>query len=199
MSTPKRLAGLVGAALLTALLAACGSDGEAPPAPPAAASVEATDAGSASAQPGAAVATPRPTDQAVSQPTPRPTQVSLSDGGYEARIVDVDAARGRVTVDVVEFLTGREAARAAAEAGAEVPPPNDYYIRNSNPRLRILRVAPGAPITVNTLGSAETGSTSVDVSTTLPRLAATPHVDRALFRLTVDDGGLTRIAEIYLP
>ena len=62
----------------------------------------------------------------------------------------VDPAVGAVTVDVIQFLTdGDAAARAAGEDGAEVPPPNDYYIRNTSSRLRILRVASGAPITVN--------------------------------------------------
>ena len=55
----------------------------------------------------------------------------------------VDPAVGAVTVDVIQFLTGDAAARAAGE-DVEVPPPNDYYIRNTSSRLRILRVASGA-------------------------------------------------------
>lgn len=51
---------------------------------------------------------------------------------------------------------------------------------------------------MNVHGGAETGSSTEDVSTTLPRLAAESHLDRGLFRLTVDDGQLTRIAEVYL-
>jgi len=82
--------------------------------------------------------------------------------------VDVDAAGGRVTFDVVDLLTGAEAARAAAAAGAEVPPLNDYYICNVSTRLRTLPVAASAPITVNVHAVAETGSSTENVGTTLP-------------------------------
>jgi len=133
------------------------------------------------------------------KPGRTPDDRSLRDGTHEAHIVNVDAGDGRITVDVVQLLTGAEAARAAAQAGAEeVPPMNDYYVGNTSSRLRTLPVAPDAPITVNVHG-AESGSSIEDVNTTLPRLAATPHIDQGLFRLTVDDGRLTRIAEICLP
>jgi hypothetical protein len=70
-----------------------------------------------------------------------------------ADLVRVDPAARAVTVDVIQFLTGDAAARAAAEDGAEVPPPNDYYIRDASSRLRTLPTAPGAPITVNVHGA----------------------------------------------
>ncbi len=41
-----------------------------------------------------------------------------------------------LVVDYAQFLTGAEAARAAAAHGDESPPPNDFYIVNDNPRLR---------------------------------------------------------------
>lgn len=148
MNTPTRLAGLAGVAFLTMLSAAC-TGGETTP-----------------ATTGGAAATPPP---AAVQTQPAPAAPALRDGTHEARITGVDAAAGRVTLDVVELLTGAEAARAAAQAGAaEVPPMNDYYIRNVNPLLRTLLVTPGAPITVNVHGRAESGSTSTDISKTLP-------------------------------
>ena len=197
MNSPTRLAGLAGVALLTALLAACGSDGGSPPASPAAAS--GVPAASAPVTVESASAAP---ERALPERKPgrTPDDRSLRDGTHEAHIVDVDAVGGRITVDVVQLLTGAEAARAAAEVGAEeVPPMNDYFVSNTSSRLRTLRLAPGAPITVNVHGAAESGSSVEDVSTTLPRLTATPHLEQGLFRLTVDDGRLTRIAEIYLP
>jgi hypothetical protein len=203
VNIPTRLAGLTGAALLTVLLAACGADRGAEPAAPAgstAASGAPTAAGPARSDsgPAAPATVPRPGTAA-----PTPTRASaghgLDDGTHEARIVDVHAAGGRVTVDVVDLLTGAEAERAAAAAGAETPPPNDYYIRNVSTRLRTLPVAAGTPITVNVHGAAQTGSSTEDLSTTLPQLAAMPYLDQGLFRLTVHDGQLTRIAEIYLP
>jgi hypothetical protein len=203
-----RLAGLTGAALLTVLLAACGTDRGAEPAGPAgsagSASGTPTTSGPARSESGsAAPATVPQLGQAEPRAEPKPARTSadhsLSDGTHEVRIVAVDAAAGRISVDVVDLLTGTEAARAAAAAGAEVPPPNDYYIRNVNTRLRTLPVPAGTPITVNLHGAAETGSSTEDLNTTLPRLAAMPHLHQGLFRLTVGDGQLTRIAEIYLP
>ena len=148
----------------------------------------------------------QPAGRAAPKPTRAPAQPGLHDGTHEARILTLEAAAGQVTVDVVDLLTGPEAARAAAAAGAEVPPPNDYYIRNVSSyirnvssRLRTLPVATGAPITVNAHGAAESGSSTENIYLTLPRLAALPHPEKGLFRLTVDYGQLTRIAEIYLP
>lgn len=167
MNTPTRLAGLAGVAFLTMLSAAC-TGGETTPA---------TTGGAAATPPPAAVQTQpapaaAPADRARPGRTPaerRSAAPALRDGTHEARVTGVDAAAGRVTLDVVELLTGAEAARAAAQAGAaEVPPMNDYYIRNVNPLLRTLLVTPGAPITVNVHGRAESGSTSTDISKTLP-------------------------------
>jgi hypothetical protein len=45
-----------------------------------------------------------------------------------------------VVADFAQFLTGDAAARAAAEAGEESPPPNDYFIKNENPLLRVIPV-----------------------------------------------------------
>jgi Rieske Fe-S protein len=42
--------------------------------------------------------------------------------------------------DKAEWLTGDAATQAAADAGSEVPVPNDYYVRNENPLLRDLVV-----------------------------------------------------------
>lgn len=45
-----------------------------------------------------------------------------------------------LTVDVIQFLTGREAEEAYHRDHPEDPlgPPNDYYILTVNPRLRTL-------------------------------------------------------------
>jgi hypothetical protein len=46
----------------------------------------------------------------------------------------------RIAVDYAQMLTGQEAVDAATEAGAESPPPNDYFIANDNPMLRTFDV-----------------------------------------------------------
>ena len=158
--------------------------------------------------------TPRPAAPSTSGPTTAatptepPTSASptetvasdLADGRHPARIVRVDAARRLVTVDVVQFLTGTAAASAAAADGAaEVPPPNDYWIRNVNPRLRTLAVDESAPITTNVLTAAESGSATTDVPVDLERLGRLRGLSRALFWLTVRQGVVTAVSEQFLP
>jgi hypothetical protein len=114
--------------------------------------------------------------------------------------VGVDPAGRTVRIDVVQFFTGAAAAQAAREDGAaEVPPPNDVWIRNENPLLRTLPVLPRAPVVTNTLTAAQTGSSTRDVRVTLRRLARLPQMARALFWVSVREGTVTALREQYLP
>jgi hypothetical protein len=125
---------------------------------------------------------------------------ALADGRYAARITKVDPVARRVTVDVIQIFFGADAARAAEEDhAAEVPPPNDVWIRNTSPALRTLAVTPGAPITVNVHGVAESGNAGRDIARTLPELAAIGDLHGGVFWVTVHGGQVTRIAEQYLP
>ena len=124
----------------------------------------------------------------------------LADGRYAARLVAVDSHRRLVTVDVVQFFLGKAAATAAAQDhAAEVPPPNDVWIRNTSHKLRALHVTSTAPITVNVMGAAITGSAVKDLHVTLKQLGGFAHLDAGVFWLTVRHGVVTRIAEQYLP
>jgi len=125
---------------------------------------------------------------------------ALADGRYAARITGVDVRRGMVTFDVVQFFTGKAAASAAAaDHAAEVPPPNDYWIRNSSRALRTLYVSSTAPITVNVLGADITGNATKNLPVSLSRLAGFPGLSNGLFWLTSEHQVVTRIAEQYLP
>lgn len=53
-----------------------------------------------------------------------------------------------LVLDFTQFLTGSAAEDAATAAGDESPPPNDYYISNTNPKLRTFPVAKGAKFVV---------------------------------------------------
>lgn len=53
-----------------------------------------------------------------------------------------------LSVDFVLFLTGWEAADAAAARGDESPPPNDYYIVNDSTVEREFAVRPGIDVHV---------------------------------------------------
>ena len=144
----------------------------------------------------ATTATPAPT---VRVPTTSEPAV-LADGRHPVYLKTVDPDRQTITFDLIQFLTGDAATKAAAEDGEESPPPNDYYIRNVNPRLRTLPVAADAPITVNVLAAQSTGSATKDVSVTLAKLASYfPNRGKPPFWITVEQGRVTRIAEQYLP
>jgi hypothetical protein len=146
------------------------------------------------------------TTAATTAPTPtgaEPTGAEPAvpaDGRHPVYLVRVDARGRTVTFDLIQFFTGEAAAKAAAEDHQESPPPNDYYIRNTSPRLRTLPVLADAPITVNVLAAEQTGSSTKDVPVTLAKLASWfPNPGRPTFWITVRDGRVTRIAEQYLP
>jgi hypothetical protein len=170
-------------ALLVAMaLGGCGGSDE----PAAGGGGAAATTGATAPKPGGAPAT---TEQAV-----------LEDGRHPVFIKTVDPGRRTVTFDLIQWFTGEAATKAAAEDGKESPPPNDYYIRNVNSRLRTLPVAADAPITVNLLAAQSTGNATKDVSVTLDELAGYfPNRDTGPFWLTVEGGQVTRIAQQYVP
>jgi hypothetical protein len=124
----------------------------------------------------------------------------LADGRHPVYLKTVDPDRPTITFDLIQFFTGEAATKAAAEDGEESPPPNDYYIRNVNSRLRTLPVRPDAPITVNVLAAPSTGSSTKDVSVTIDELATYfPNSGTAPFWITVAQGQVTKIAQQFLP
>jgi hypothetical protein len=136
---------------------------------------------------------------------PAPTQTSvepvvLADGRHPVYIKTVDANARKITFDLIQFFFGDAATKAAAEDHQESPPPNDYYIRNVNSRLRTLPVRPDAPITVNVLAAQATGSATKDVTVTLEKLASWfPNGGTPPFWITVEHGQVAKIAQQYLP
>jgi hypothetical protein len=147
---------------------------------------------------GAPATTAAPAPTAATPTTSEP--VALADGRHPAYLKTVDPDRPTITFDLIQFFTGEAATKAAAEDGEESPPPNDYYIRNVNSRLRTLPVRSGAPITVNVLAAQSTGSSTKDVTVTLDELASYfPNSGTAPFWITVAQGQVTKIAQQFLP
>jgi hypothetical protein len=151
---------------------------------------------------------PPPADQSpatTAAPAPKsgPTArqpVVLPDGRHPVRITTVDPDQRTITFDLIQFYWGDDATREAAKDHKESPPPNDYYIRNINPRLRTLPVTRDATITTNTLTSGYTGSSTKNVPIQLYRLAIVlPPTDSPPFWITVRHGQVVRIAEQYIP
>lgn len=176
-------------ALLLAL-SACGSDDDGPSLP-----ASSSPTGSPSAG-----ALPSPSATTVSSMLPSPAaSTDLADGRHAAYVTTLDVEAASLTVDVVQFLTGAAAEKAAAEDGKEA---FDYYIRNQNPLLRTLSLAPAPKVVVNTLSAEKTGSSSQDHTITLAELATyfeQGKAQKALFHLTLADGVVTQIREQYLP
>jgi hypothetical protein len=176
-------------ALLVAALAVAGCGRSQPDQPPPAdqrPAVTAAPGPKAPASPGAPMA---------GQP------VVLPDGRHPVRITTVDPDRRTITFDLIQFYRGDDAAREAAKDHQESPPPNDYYIRNSNPRLRTLPVRADAPITCNTLTAGYTGSATKNVRVPLWRLAIVMQATHSSppFWITVHHGEVVKITEQYLP
>jgi hypothetical protein len=175
----RRLGTSVLIALMTATIGGCGS-------------------GEPSGAGGAPATTAAPAPTAATPTTSEP--VVLADGRHPVYLKTVDPDRPTITFDLIQFFTGEAATKAAAEDGEESPPPNDYYIRNVNSRLRTLPVRSEAPITVNVLAAQSTGSSTKDVSVTLDELASYfPNSGTAPFWITVEQGQVTKIAQQFLP
>ena len=145
----------------------------------------------------------RPPERPRAPPAGAPTPgapAPPADGRHPVYLKTVDPGRQTITFDLIQFFAGEAATKAAAEDGQESPPPNDYYIRNVNPRLRTLPVRSDAPITVNVLAAQSTGSSTKDVSVTLDELASYfPNSGTAPFWITVEQGQVTKAAQQFLP
>jgi hypothetical protein len=158
--------------------------------------------GGGSEEPGGAGGAPATTAEPPSSAggTATSEAVVLADGRHPVYLKTVDPDRPTITFDLIQFFTGEAATKAAAEDGEESPPPNDYYIRNVNSRLRTLPVQSDAPITVNVLAAQSSGSSTKDVSVTLDELAGYfPNSGTAPFWITVEQGQVAKIAQQFLP
>jgi type IV secretory pathway TrbL component len=142
---------------------------------------------------------PSPTSPSALSTSTGSHKVILKDGRYPTYILKVRPGTRRVTLDLVQFFTGPAASKAAKEDhAAEVPPPNDYWIRNANMLLRTLPVRSGARVTVNTLAAEETGSADKDLKVTLTKLSSY-NLSNHLFWVTVRGDTVTALTEQFLP
>ena len=118
----------------------------------------------------------------------------LADGRHPVLLKAIDPGRGMVTFDLVQFFRDEEATREAAKDHQESPPPNDYYMRNVNPRLRTLPVGAGASITANQLAGS-----NQSIPVTLAKLSSLTRAGSGVFWITVRDGQIVQVAEQWLP
>lgn len=140
------------------------------------------------------VVTPTP---AVTSPAAPKTD--LADGRHYGILKVFDPKKRILLIDVVQFLTGEAAEKAAREDGEEA---YDYYVRNQNTRVRVLGYAASAPIVVNTLTAEETGSSTKDTQVTEAKFAsyfAKGEAQQRMFYVTIAGGVVTKINEQFLP
>lgn len=164
-----------------------------------------------------------PTDEATAEPgtasnaasastsgSPTPEATPLIEGGRNfafIKRVDPSADPATVTFDLAYFLTGDEAIRAAEDRGDEVPPPNDYYVINDNPRLRTVPLAPNAELVLldwNDCCETTFDGELTDFARAFDEGQITVDGHRyngnlSPYWLTARDGVIVRIEEQYIP
>ncbi len=134
-----------------------------------------------------------------------PAVSTAEDGKHFAYIKTVVDKNGGtyLTVDYAEMLTGKAAADAAKAAGQESPPPNDYFISNTNAKLREFPVDTSINVTLTSTseGVKPEGYTVPfgDFENIFNKVTAGPDLTRQPFWITIKDGTITIIAEQYLP
>lgn len=132
-------------------------------------------------------------------------QGDYSFGRHIARITAIDVAHDKLTVDVMQFLTGDAATKAYEEdTGEKEPPENDYYVRNQNKQLRTFSVVADVDIRVNNSGGfppADPGEGhQVDWATFGGYFTGDPAPGKyGLFWITLEGGLVTEIAEQFVP
>jgi hypothetical protein len=145
-----------------------------------------------------ATATPQPITPQGSTPKqpgdPSSGPVVLADGRHPVLLKTVDPNSGTITFDLVQWYFGEDAAREAAKDHQESPPPNDYYVRNVNPKLRTLPTAAGATITVNNLLN-----TQQPTPVTLAKLASLTQDRSPVFWITVRHDQVLKLSEQWVP
>jgi hypothetical protein len=152
-----------------------------------------------SAPPTTAPTSATPTATPSATPTASPL-TDLADGKNYGLLKSLDRTGRTVVVDIVQFLTGDAAQKAAKEDGQEAD--NDYYVRNQNKRLRTLRYSPGVVVIVNTLTADRTGDATKDTRINLSELKSyfdKGEAQQRLFYLTLSGGLVREIHEQYLP
>jgi cytoskeletal protein RodZ len=154
-----------------------------------------TDQGQ-TAQPGQtpAVETPAKPESSAGSGSGGAAAPALPDGDTQAYITKVDRARNRIVVDVVQVFHDNEAVKAAVADGRS---PSDAkflttWVRNENPRLRILPLAGDLQVKLRDA----CGEGGTDRNALLTTLAANASQDGTYYyTLTVSDGQVQRIEE----
>lgn len=130
----------------------------------------------------------------------------LEDGQYYAFIKQIsfcEVPEGEITFDMVEFLMGDAAVKAAKEEGF-IPKDadsidNDYYVRNSNPKLRTLAMSEKPELKLLNV-EGDLWQFAGYINGTWVQAGSDQHdVSHDLFILTIKKGKVVKIETQYLP
>jgi hypothetical protein len=146
-----------------------------------------------------------PSDGAT--PSPEPSGSGLGDGRYFVRLTDLQGGEEGpllLRYDLAYFYTGDEANQVAASRGDETPVPNDTYVVNDNPRLRLVPLAEHFAVRYLPEGSGLTDPVPAPQDRFLVWLDETeqtdfPPKDITYWWITISDGEVTKVEQQYQP
>ncbi|HEY6628176.1 MAG TPA: hypothetical protein VI193_04260 [Acidimicrobiia bacterium] len=123
-----------------------------------------------------------------------PGEGPLPDGDWYGLVT----SRGNdaLDFDLACWFTGDAAVQASAEDGEESPPPNDYYVRNSNPDTREVVVGENIEVAFFPDGD-PTNVTEIDYDDWAD-MVATRGFELGVW-LKVEDGVISEISEMWVP
>jgi hypothetical protein len=145
-------------------------------------------------------------DEGTVRPAPGPEAAAtpvIEDGRHAVYLAGLDVGARTIEFDLIQWLTGEAAREAYTADHPDDPgyPPNDYYIVNENPRMRVLSVAGDVTVTVLEHGFEPMHIAFEDLPAYLAG-DAFPD-DQSLwhnpFWLTVHDDTIAAIQEQYIP
>lgn len=156
---------------------------------------------------------PTPTPSETTSPsasaiaTNEPAGDTLPDGTYFVQLTDIQGGEEgplQLQYDLAYFLTGDEANRAAADRGLETPVPNDYFIVNDNPKLRLTPLEGVYSVKYIPEGSGLSTPVKAHEAQFLGWMGETvqtdfPPKDTSWWWITIENGSVTKIQQQYLP
>jgi len=148
---------------------------------------------------------PSPTPSAIA--TPEPAGDTLPDGRYFVQLTDIQGGEEGpllVQYDLAYFLTGEEANQAADDRGLETPVPNDYFIVNDNPKLRLTPLEGVYSVKYIPEGSGLSSPVKAHEAQFLGWMGESvqtdfPPKDTSWWWVTIENGSVTKIEQQYLP
>ena len=158
-------------------------------------------------------ASPSSSPSESSSPTPsalateEPAGDTLPDGRHFVQLTDIQGGEEGpllLQYDLAYFLTGDDANQAAADRGLETPVPNDYFIVNDNPKLRLTPLEGVYSVKYIPEGSGLSTPVKAHEAQFLGWMGETvqtdfPPKDTSFWWITIANGSVTKIEQQYLP